>query len=90
MRVGGKWKYMFRAVDQHDQLIDFILSDQRSPRAAYRFLRLALKMMRDYPPSSITVDKLASYPRAIRRLQSEWLLAKNLEHRTSRNLNNVT
>jgi transposase-like protein len=87
--VGGKWKYLFRAVDKHGQLIDFMLSDRRDTGAAYRILRKALKMMRDYPPSSITTDKLASYPKAIRRLQSEGLLAKDVEHRTSKYLNNV-
>lgn len=66
-----------------------MLSDRRNTRAAYRFLRKALKTMRDYPPSSITTDKLASYPKAIRRLRSEGLLSKDVEHRTSKYLNNV-
>jgi transposase-like protein len=87
--VGGKWKYLFRAVDKHGQVIDFMLSDRRDTGAAYHFLRKALKMMRDYRPSSITTDKLASYPKAIRRLQSEGLLAKDVEHRTSKYLNNI-
>ncbi|WP_201864884.1 IS6 family transposase [Microvirga soli] len=89
VRVGGRWKYLFRAVDKHGQLIDFMLSDRRNARAAYRFLRKAIKMMGDYPPFSITTDRLASYPKAIRRLQSEGLLLKDVEHRTSKYLNNV-
>jgi IS6 family transposase len=89
VRVGGKWKYLFRAVDKHGWLIDFMLSDSRNTRAAYRFLRKALKMMGGYPPSAITTDGLASYPNAIRRLQSEGLLSKDVEHRTSKYLNNV-
>ncbi|MXQ13345.1 DDE-type integrase/transposase/recombinase [Microvirga makkahensis] len=28
MRVGGRWKYLFRAVDKYRQLIDFMLSDR--------------------------------------------------------------
>jgi IS6 family transposase len=36
-RVGGKWKYLFRAVDKHGQLIDFMLSDRRNTKAACRF-----------------------------------------------------
>ena len=78
MRVGGRWKYLFRAVDKHGQLIDFMLSDRRNTRAAYRFLRKALRTVSDYPPSSITTDKLASYPRAILRLQNEGLLSKDV------------
>jgi transposase-like protein len=45
--------------------------------------------MSHYPPSSITTDKLASYPRAILRLQNEGLLSKNVVHRTSKYLNNL-
>jgi transposase-like protein len=33
---------------------------------------------------------LASYPKAIRRLQNEGLLSKDIEHRTSKYLNNIT
>ncbi|WP_425487062.1 DDE-type integrase/transposase/recombinase [Microvirga makkahensis] len=36
-------------------------------RAAHRFLRKALRTMSDTPPCSIPTDKLASYPKAIRR-----------------------
>ena len=89
VRVGGRWKYLFRAVDKHGQLIDFMLSDRRNTRAAYRFLRKALKTMSDYPPESITTDKLASYPKAIRRLRTEGLLPKEVVHRTSKYLNNI-
>jgi IS6 family transposase len=89
VRVGGKWKYLFRAVDKHGQLIDFVLADRRNTRAAYCFLRKALKKMRDYPPSSITPDKLASYSKAIRRLQREVHLAYSVEHRTSKYLTDV-
>jgi transposase, IS6 family len=87
--VSGRWKYLFRAVDKHGQLIDFMLSGRRNTKAAYRFLRTALKTMNNYPPSSITTDKLASYPKAIRRLQSERLLSNDVVHRTSKYLNNV-
>jgi IS6 family transposase len=66
-----------------------MLSDRRDTGAAYRFLRKALKTIRAFPPSSITTDKLASYPKAIRRLQDEGLLSKNVEHRTSKYLNNI-
>ncbi|MFC5482040.1 IS6 family transposase [Microvirga aerilata] len=89
VRVGGKWKYLFRAVDKHGRLIAFMLSDHRTTNAAYRFLRKALKTMSDYPRSSITTDKLASYPKAIRRLQGEGLLSRDVEHCTSKYLNNI-
>src|SRR5688572_15745418 len=89
VRVGGCWRYLFRAVDKHGRLITSMLSGRRDTGAAYRFLRKALQAVSDYPPSSITTDKLASYPRAILRLQSEGLLSKDVVHRTSKYLNNI-
>jgi transposase-like protein len=58
VRVGGQWKYLFRAVDKHGELIDFMLLDRRDTAAAYRFLGKVLKTMRRWPPYSITTDKL--------------------------------
>jgi transposase-like protein len=66
-----------------------MLSDRHNTRAAYRFLRKAVETMSDLPPCSITTDKLASYPKAIQRLQNEGLLPKNVKHRTSKYLNNI-
>ena len=66
-----------------------MLAGRRDTGSAYRYLRKALRAESDYPPSSITTDKLASYPKAIRRLQSEGLLPQDVEHRTSKYLNNI-
>jgi len=54
VKVGGGWKYLFRAVDKHGVLIDFLLSDRRNTRTAHRFLAKALTVMRNWPPVSIT------------------------------------
>ena len=66
VRVGGKWNYLFRAVDKQGRLIDFMLSDRCNTKAARRFLAKALKVMRNWPPVSIATDKLGSYPKALR------------------------
>jgi len=89
VRVGGRWRYLFRAVDKHGRLIASMLSGRRDTGAAYRFPRKALRAVSDYPPSSITTDKLASYPKAILRLQNEGLLPNDVVHRTSKYLNNI-
>jgi len=89
VKVGGRWKYLFRAVDKHGVLIDFMLSDRRNTRAAHRFLAKALTTMRNWPPSSITTDKLRSYPKAIARLKRGGQLSKETRHRTSKYLNNI-
>ena len=89
VKVGGRWKYLFRAVDKQGVLIDFMLSDRRNTRAAYRFLAKALIIMRNWPPSSITTDKLRSYPEATGRLQRDHQLSRVTRHRTSKYLNNI-
>jgi transposase-like protein len=86
--VGGKWKYLFRAVDKQGRLIDFMLSDRRNTKAARRFLAKALKVTRNWPPVSVTTDKLGSYPKALRRLKREGELNDTVRHRTSKYLNN--
>jgi transposase-like protein len=65
VKAGGHRKYLFRVVDKHDRLIDFILMDRRNTRAANRFLGKALTTMRHGPPSSITTDQLGSYPKPL-------------------------
>jgi IS6 family transposase len=59
-------------------------ADRRNTCAAHRFLGKALKTMRNWPPHSITTDKLGSYPKAIRRLQREGKLPQETNHRTSK------
>jgi transposase, IS6 family len=56
----GAANYLWLAVDNEGRLIDFMLSDRRNTKAATLFLGKALKTMKDWPPSSIATDKLAS------------------------------
>jgi IS6 family transposase len=86
VKVGGHWKYLFRAVDKHGRLIDFMLMDRRNTRAAHRFLGKALTTMRHWPPSSITTDQLGSYPKPLagfKRLSSPNLIPGALHKRSS-------
>ena len=43
VRVGGKWTYLYRAVDSQGNTIDFFLSSTRDAIAAKRFLQKALR-----------------------------------------------
>jgi transposase, IS6 family len=66
-----------------------MLSERRNTRTAHRFLAKALTIMRNWPPSSITTDKLRSYPEAIERLMCEGRLSTTTRQRTSKYLNNI-
>ena len=44
VKVGGKWAYLYRAVDKHGDTIDFYLSPTRTTQAAKRFHNLTRDM----------------------------------------------
>jgi len=84
VKVGGRWKYLFRAVDKHGRLIDFMLLERRNTGAAHRFLSKAMTTMRNWPATSITTDKLplvsrGDHPAQARRPAIERHEASNLE-----------
>jgi transposase, IS6 family len=43
LKVAGTWTYLYRAVDQHGQVIDVLLSARRDLAAARRFFTRALR-----------------------------------------------
>lgn len=43
VKVGGRWRYLYRALDKQGNTIDFYLSPTRSAAAAKRFLGKALR-----------------------------------------------
>jgi transposase-like protein len=68
VRVGGQWRYLYRAVDGTGQTIDFRLSAKRDKQAAKRFLRQALGRDNTRNPREIVTDRLKSYPGALREM----------------------
>ena len=82
VRIGGRWLYLFRAVDGHGQSVDFYLSETRAREAAKRFLKRALANPDNRPPRVFARDGLRSYPAAIRELQGEGLMHRCCQHRT--------
>ena len=88
VRIGGKWMYLFRAVDSHGQTIDFYLSETRDRDAAKLFLRQALANPDNPAPHMFSRDGLRSYPAAIRELQAEGHVARRCRQRTRRYSNN--
>jgi transposase, IS6 family len=68
VRVGGKWCYLWRAVDQRGQLIDFRLTAKRDAKAARAFLRQAQDNARLYQPLVIFTDKAATYAKVIKEI----------------------
>src|SRR4051812_7220544 len=82
LKVGGRWAYLYRAIDRDGHLVDTMLSEHRDMAAAQAFFRLA-KSVTGVTPEQVTTDGHGSYPRAIRSA-----LGCHVEHRTSAYKNN--
>jgi putative transposase len=79
--INGKRHYLWRAVDQHGDVLDILVTSRRDAKAATRFFRKLLTGL-EYVPRVLVTDKLASYGVAHRQL------IPGVEHRRSKYLNN--
>jgi IS6 family transposase len=66
VRVAGVWRYVYRAVDQHGQVIDVYVSKRRNIPAATRFFEMMLAG-RDRP-KEVTTDLAAPLLRVVDEL----------------------
>ena len=88
IKIKGKWKYLYRALDKYGRNIDFMLSHKRDITTAKRFFKKVLKQCK-HMPSNITTDKHAPYKTAIEELKNEGVIGQNLNHRQIKYLNNI-
>jgi len=88
VKVKGRWRYLYRAIDKDGAALDFYLSERRNTKAAKRFLGAALRRSRDWVPRVINTDKNPTYGEAIAALKSEGVIPRYVEHRQAKYLNN--
>jgi putative transposase len=81
LTIQGKRYYLWRAVDQDDNVLDILVQSRRNKKAAKKFFKKLLKGLQYVPRVNIT-DKLKSYAAAKREI------LPGVEHRQSRYLNN--
>jgi transposase-like protein len=62
-KVAGRWSYLYRAVDQHGQVVDVFVSMRRNAAAARVFFTSALRYGR--VPVEVTTDRAPAYPQVI-------------------------
>jgi len=63
VKVAGRWRYVYRAVDQHGQVIDVYVSPRRDTAAATRFFRSAIGASGE--PCEVTTDRAWALARVI-------------------------
>ncbi len=81
VRIQGKQRYLWRAIDQDGEVVDIFLQARRDGKAAKRFFKRFLKKCRNKPRKIVT-DKLKSYGVAHRELVPDSI------HDTSQYANN--
>ncbi len=89
IRVKGRWMYLYRAITDTGETVDFYLSTTRNAKAVKRFLSEALRSIKSYNhPSTLNTDKDKAYLPAIRALKEEGVGSPNIHHRQVKYLNN--
>jgi len=77
----GKQAYIYRAIDEHGQVVDAYCSERRNGPAAQAFFERAMAETA-VTPVRVTTDKAECYPPALRAV------LPGVEHRRSKYLNN--
>jgi transposase-like protein len=81
IKVNGVWRYVYRAADQHDQVIDVLVRARRDAAAARRFFRRATAPLQ-VRPAEVVTDAAPVYPAVLDELvPSAW-------HHVERHANN--
>ncbi|PKF48877.1 IS6 family transposase [Enterovibrio nigricans] len=86
VKVKGRWMYLYRAITNTGETVEFYLSSTRNAKAAQRFLGKALRSIKPYNrPRILNTDKDRAYISAIEALSTD---NSPLQHRRVKYLNN--
>ena len=66
VKVAGRWRYVYRAIDQHGQVIDVYMSSRRDTTAATRFFAGAITTHGE--PAEVTTDRAWTLARVVDEL----------------------
>jgi IS6 family transposase len=66
VKVAGSWRYVYRAVDHHGEIVDVYVSTRRDTAAATRFFTNAIAAHGE--PTEVTTDKAHALALALRAL----------------------
>lgn len=86
IKIRGKWRYLYRAIDKHGNPVDFLLTAKRDLDAAKRFFR---KMLKDEPllsPNRIGTDGANTFPSTIKTSVDDGLLHPDPVHYVTKHL----
>ena len=87
IKVGGKYRYLYRAVDKFGNTVDFLLTKRRMKGSAQKFLNKAIG--NNSKPRVINIDKSGANKSGIRSINRELLTVKKIKIRQCKYLNNI-
>ena len=73
IRVSGRLMYLWRALDDEDEVLEVLVQRRRDKAAALKVMRRLLKKY-GFAPTQVTTDKLRSHGAAFRELGLSWTL----------------
>ena len=74
VKVAGRWRYVYRAIDQFGQVVDVFVSRQRDAAAAHRFFQRAIGAIK-VNPVEVTTDQARLRPmRGLKQDRSAWVI----------------
>jgi transposase-like protein len=81
VKVAGRWRYVYRAIDQFGQIVDVFVSTRRNAAAARRFFERAIGATK-VTPGEVVTDRAPAYLVVLEEaVPAAW-------HRTDRYANN--
>jgi len=87
IKVGGKDRYLYRAVDKQGNTVDFLLTKRRMKGSAQKFLNKAID--HNGKPRIINIDKSGANTAGIRTWNRRSLTSKKIKIRRVKYLNNI-
>jgi len=87
IKVGGKDRYLYRAVDKFGNTVDFLLTKRRMKGSAQKFLNKAIG--NNSKPRVINIDKSGANKSGIRSINRELMTEKKIKIRQCKYLNNI-
>jgi IS6 family transposase len=86
VKIRGKWRYLYRAIDKHGNPVDFLLTAKRDLDAAKRFFRKMLKGEPLLSPNRIGTDGANTFPSTIKTSVGDGLLHPDPVHHVTKHL----
>ncbi len=86
VKVRSQWRYLYRAIDKHGNLVDFLLTAKRDLSSTKRFFRKMQQREQLLAPGKIGTDGAKFFPAAIKSSVDAGLLPPDPVHYVSKYL----